>query len=139
MLVLASTYIALPAEHAFPYYRYVAPTSMLQSTIPVEDSQNVANAFRWLSANASPDSGVMTTEVMYGWAREYFTGNVTVVWTPIQTTLQGALRSMISYGYHKIYTVWWADGDGWYGQYSVPNGFSQVQEFGHFGVFLFTN
>src|SRR5437867_3190222 len=139
LLTFASAYIALPASHAFPYYRFVVPTSMLQSTIPVEDSQDVASAFRWLSVNASTDSGVMTTEVTYGWAKEYFTGKATIVWTPFGTTLQEALESMISHGYHKIYTVWWANGEGWYGQSSVPNGFSQVQDFGQFGVFLYPN
>ena len=137
LIVLAGTYIALPADHAFTYYRFFVPTSMLQSTIPVEDSQEVASAFQWLTSNTAGDSGIMTTDVMHGWATEYFLGKGTVVSFPFGTTLSQALQEMINHGYLRVYTVWWANGGGWYGEPTVPSGFSLVQVFGQFGVFLY--
>ncbi len=137
LIVLAGTYIALPADHAFSYYRFFVPTSMLQSTIPVEDSQEVASAFHWLTNNTAGDSGIMTTEVMHGWASEYFLGKGTVVSFPFGTTLSQALQEMINHGYPRVYTVWWANGSGWYGEPTVPSGFSLVRVFGQFGVFVY--
>ena len=137
LIVLAGTYIALPADHAFSYYRFFVPTSMLQSTIPVEDSQEVASAFHWLTNNTAGDSGIMTTEVMRGWASEYFLGKGTVVSFPFGTTLSQALQEMINHGYPRVYTVWWANGSGWYGEPTVPSGFSLVRVFGQFGVFVY--
>jgi len=137
LIVLAGTYVGLPSDRAFVYYQFVTPTSMLQSTIPVEYSGQVKDAFQWLSTNALKGSGVMATDPMYGWSTEYFSGTATVVWFQSGTTLSQALQGMRGLGYTKIYTVWWSDGQGWYGDPTVPPGFSRIQNFGHFGVYLY--
>ncbi len=137
LLVLAGTYIALPASKAFIYYRFFAPTSMLQSTIPVEESPDVIASFHWLSDNIRPGSIVMTTDPMYGWARQYFSGNATILWFHSGTTLYEALQNTLERGHATIYTVWWAEGQGWYGQPTVPSGFTLLHQNGKFGVFLY--
>ncbi|HYY91014.1 MAG TPA: hypothetical protein VE955_03425 [Candidatus Dormibacteraeota bacterium] len=139
LLILAGTYISLPAREAMPFYEFVTPTSMLQSTIPVEESQSVANAFRWLSTYAPRDAVIVTTDVMYGWSSEYFTGQATVLWFHSGPSLQAALATAVEHGYTRIYTVWWADGQGWYGNPTVPLGFQNVHQIGEFGVFMLIN
>ena len=139
LLILAATYISLPAREAMPYYQFVTPTSMLQSTVPAEDSQSVASAFQWLSTHAPSNSVIVTTDVMYGWSREYFTGQSTVLWFHSGSSLQDALSTVMADHYSMIYTVWWADGQGWYGNPTVPSGFQEIHQFGQFGVFLLIN
>ena len=138
VLVMGLTFMILPASQAFPYYRYFEPTSMEQSTIPAQDSPNVINAIEWLSSNIRPSDGFMAHHAIYGWAREYFRASNPLIWYYPGTTLNEALQATIQLGYTRIYTVWWANGQGWYGQPSVPPGFLLVQRFGDFGVFLYT-
>jgi len=138
VLVMGATFMVLPASLSFPYYRYFEPTSMEQSTIPVQDSHNVVEAMGWLSSNILPTDGFMTNNAIYGWAREYFRAPNPLVWYLPNTTLEQALQATIQKGYTRIYTVWWANGQGWYGQPAVPTGFSLAQRFGDFGVFVYT-
>ena len=137
LLFLAGTYVALPANEAFPFYQFFTPTSMLQSTVPMEDSPNVIASFQWLSDNIRPETGLMTTDAMYGWAREYFVGNETTLWYHPGMTLQESMQAMLNNGYSCIYTVWWSNGQGWYDQPSPPSEFALVHQSGSFGVFLY--
>ncbi len=137
VVLLGSVYVGLPAREAFPYYQFLAPTSMLQSTVPLEDSRNVIGAFEWLSANISPGSVIMTTDPMYGWAREYFKGNAPILHFYPGVTLGQGLQVTIQRGYTRIFTVWWSDGQGWYGQESVPAEFALIYKCANFGVFLY--
>jgi len=138
LLVLAGSYVALPASQAFVYYRFFVPTSMMQSTIPVEESPNVIATFQWLSSNMQPGSVLVMTDPMYGWARQYYSGNQTVLWFHTGETLQAAIQATVDQGYSTVYTVWWSDGLGWYGQPDVPSGSVLEYQAGHFGVFLFS-
>jgi len=135
MLVLGGAYLVLPAQIAFPYYQFVAPTSMLQSTVPLADSHDLTVAISWLSANIQPGAVIMTHHAMYGWVREYFRGSNTVLGFSPSTNLDAALRLTIQQGYSKIYTVWWMSGSGWYGQ-TVPQGFVPVHSEGEMTVYF---
>src|SRR5207249_1631791 len=128
LLVLSVGYVGLQAEAAVPYYVYFVPTSMLQSTIPLHDSQDVANSFHWLSANIQQGSVIVATNAIYGWAREYFTGTAQIMGFYSGTTLQFAVQTALHDGFSKVYTVWWADGQGWYGQATVPPGFELMYQ-----------
>jgi len=137
LLILSIGYVGLQAETAVPYYAYFVPTSMLQSTVPLHNSQDVASSFRWLSANTQPGSVIVATNPIYGWAREYFTGSERIMEFYSGTTLQVALQTTLHNGFSKVYTVWWANGQGWYGQATVPPGFKLIHQAGQFGVFLY--
>jgi hypothetical protein len=137
LLILFTGYAGLQAEAAFPYYSYFVPTSMLQSTVPLHDSQDVVNSFRWLSANIQPGSTLMALEPIYGWAREYFNGDASVVGFASGTTFEAALHKTLDMGNSRVYTVWWANGQGWYSDPSPPAGFVLQYRSGQFGVFLY--
>jgi len=140
IVLLGITFLALPAREAFPYFTYFAstsPTSMLQSTVPLEDSQSLVTAISWLSTNASPGAVIMADHAMYGWLREYYRGNHTIIGFQSGFTLQQELTSTLNKGYHTIYTIWWVDNFGWYGEPSVPSGFLLVHQDAHIGVFLY--
>jgi len=141
IVLLGITFLALPAGEAFPYFTYFAstsPTSMLQSTVPLEDSQSLVTAISWLSTNASPGAVIMADHAMYGWLREYYRGNETIVAYQSGVTLREQLTMTLVKGYQTIYTVWWIDNFGWYGQPTVPSGFELTHVDGRMGVFLYT-
>ena len=140
IVLLGITFLALPAGEAFPYFTYFAstsPTSMLQSTVPLEDSQSLVTAISWLSTNASPGAVIMADHAMYGWLREYYRGNDTVIGYQSSLTLQQELTMTVSRGYQTIYTIWWVDHFGWYGQPTVPTGFQLSHADGRIGIFLY--
>jgi hypothetical protein len=137
LLILFAGYVGLQAESAFPYYAYFVPTSMLQSTVPLHNSQDVVNSFQWLSANIQPGSTIIALNPIYGWAREYFTGNAVVIGYAPGTTFDAALQQTLAMGNTRIYTVWWANGQGWYSNPSPPRGFVLQHQDGQFGVFLY--
>ncbi len=137
MIVLSVAFIFSPATLAFPYYDHFAPTSMLQSTIPIEESSQLSMAIQWLSSNIPKNGVLILHNAIYGWATEYFRAPNTVVWFYPGTTLSEGLSYTLKQGYSMIYTVWWANGQGWYGEPTAPSGFVIVHRQGAFGVFLF--
>src|SRR5437899_9119085 len=107
IVLLGITFLALPAGEAFPYFTYFAttsPTSMLQSTVPLEDSQSLVTAISWLSSNARPGAVIMADHVMGGWLREYYKGTNPVVGYGPELSLQQDLTLTLSKGYQIVYT-----------------------------------
>lgn len=135
ILVFGISYIALPAQEAFPYYQFLSPTSMLQSSIPIQDSQALVNDITWLSNNIPKGAVFMTHHAMYGWAREYFHSQNPVVTYGPGTSLKDALAQTLAYGYTDIYTIWWINGRGWYGEAYVPSGFIEEHTQGEMAVY----
>ncbi len=138
ILLLGSSYLILPAQQAFPYYRFFSPTSMLQSTVPVQNSQDLANAIIWLSNNIPAGAVFMTPHPMYGWAREFFHARNVILDFSAETNLSGALAQTLAKGYTQIYTVWWINGLGWYGDQNVPLGFVTIHVDGEMAVYGFS-
>ena len=138
LLVLAVTYIGLQAQDAFPYYHYFGPSTMLQSSIPVQDSSSVASLFQWLSDNSHVSNSVIIAHnAIYGWALQYYSGNTTILGFDPGTTFDTMLTQALQRGYTTLFTVWWANGQGWYGQPIVPQGFLIVHQDGEFGAFMY--
>ena len=138
--LLGITFMALPAADAFPYFVSFAttsPTSMLQSTVPLEDSQSLVTAISWLSSNARPGAVIMADHVMGGWLREYYKGTNPVVGYGPELTLQQDLTLTLSKGYQIVYTLWWIDHFGLYGEPTVPSGFEVTHIEGRIGVFVY--
>ncbi len=137
MLFLSAAFIFAPATLAFPYFDHLAPSSMLQSTIPVEESPQLSRALIWASTNIAKDGVLVLHNAIYGWATEYFKAPNPVIWSYPGTSLSDGLSQALKSGYSVIYTIWWANGEGWYGEPWVPSGFILIHREGAFGVFLF--
>lgn len=137
ILALAVSYVALPVNSALPYYRFFEPSTMLQSTVPIEDSVDVASSYEWLSSNIQPGSIIVAHDSMYGWAREYFSGDAPILRVDSGVSLEVGLIMGLGTQYSRFYTVWWANGLGWYGEPFVPSGFVLQYQRGNFGVFLY--
>jgi hypothetical protein len=141
LATLSVGFIVLPNNLAFPYYvsypTYV-PTSMLQNTVSLSDSQDTANALQWVRNNMPSDALLLVHDVFYGWA---------------SLTLDGG--HLIPYGYgnpeataqkldengseYPLYLVWWVNGSGWHGQPTVSSAFRQVYASGRIAVFAYNH
>ncbi len=130
LLILGVSYLALPVRNAFPYYRFQSPSSMLQSTVPLEDSQYLVKDLEWLASSIGPGYVLMAHHTIYGWAEMFFHAKNPLIWFYPDTSLGEALQMTLAEGYSQIYTVWWNDS-------SVPKGFVIVHQGGPFGVFLY--
>jgi hypothetical protein len=139
LAALSVSFMVLPNSLAFPYFglfTLYVPSSMLQNTLSLSDSQDTVNALQWVRNNMPSDARLLVHDVFYGWA---------------SLTLDGG--QLIRYGYgnpetmaqkleengseYKLYLVWWINGSGWYGQSNVSSAFREVYESGRIAVFTY--
>ncbi len=130
LLILGVSYLALPVGNTFAYYRFQSPSSMLQSTVPLEDSQYLVKDLEWLASSIGPGYVLMAHHTIYGWAEMFFHAKNPIIWFYPDRSLGEALQMTLAEGYSHIYTVWWNDS-------SIPKGFVIVHQEGPFGVFLY--
>ncbi|MFQ6061234.1 MAG: hypothetical protein ACE5KV_08105 [Thermoplasmata archaeon] len=135
LIVLSSAFIALPSERAFPYFsmshtvRYV-PSSMLQNTVPLSDSDDVRSVLRWLDQNAEENSTLLAHYAFVGWA-ELYTRKVEIVsYFTIDEVEQTDLESSST-----VYTIWWERGTGWYQEQTPSLEFSEVHKSGRIAIY----
>ncbi len=149
--IIASYYLAADPEHAFPYfadynpYKAYIQSSMLQSTIPLRDIEPTTQAAKWLSENA--DGLIVLHEAFYPWAMRsgYLTDKPMVIRErdlskPHRATFADALieiANKASDNAREIYTIWWANGKGWYNVPRLPSEFQLLKSFGDIGVYAF--
>ncbi len=116
ILVFGLGYAVPPSSTAFPYYsispvtyKYI-PTSMLQNSIPLEDSPSVVEVLNWLNTHSVSNSCLMAYEPFTGWSRLYTSSNITVI--PFNLSVE-MLNLGLKY-YSHVYVIWWIRGVGWY-------------------------
>jgi hypothetical protein len=138
---LSLSFIVLPTNLAFPYlglFTLYVPSSMLQNTVSLSDSQDTVNALEWVKENMPDDARLLVHDVFYGWA---------------SLTLDGS--QLISYGYNnpeamaqkleengsvrQLYLIWWVNGTGWHGQPTVSSAFMQVYNSSRIAVFTYND
>jgi hypothetical protein len=141
-LVLSLGFLALPAQTPLPYYAppingfiYQIPSSMLQNTVPITDCQNVANTITWLKENMTPNSVLLTHRAFYGWALAELNPNQVVLYEYDKPEQSAEKRTLEGKG--QIYTIWWDNGQGWYGQPTIDASFHVVYESGDIAVFRY--
>jgi hypothetical protein len=139
LATLSVGFMVLPNTSAFPYFglfTLYVPSSMLQNTVSLSDSQDTVNALQWVRNNMPSDARLLVHDVFYGWA---------------SLTLDGS--QLIPYGYgnpetmaqkleangseYQLYLIWWIDGSGWHGQPTVSSAFRQIYESGRIAVFMY--
>jgi hypothetical protein len=139
LATLSVGFMVLPNTSAFPYFglfTLYVPSSMLQNTVSLSDSQDTVNALQWVRNNMPSDARLLVHDVFHGWA-----------------TLTLDEGQLISYGYgnpetmaqkleengseYQLYLIWWVNGSGWHGQPTVSSAFREVYESGRIAVFTY--
>ena len=151
----AGYYLAAPPEKAFPYfsdynpYKAYIQSSMLQSTIPVSDIDDVMYSLDWISENAGGECVLILHEAFYPWSLlrgEVGCGIVLVrernLSNPVRGTFADELTK-ISEGLaddgKAVYTIWWIEGKGWYNVPSLPSSFRQLASYGNIAVYAYAS
>ena len=118
-------------------YSNQIPTSMLQNTLPLSDCQSTTNALNWFKDNANATALLLTHTVFYGWALLMLNGNQIRNYGFDDPT--ATATTVAQEGYTQIYLIWWVNGQGWYGQLSLPSSFHQVYQDGAIAIYKFNN
>lgn len=135
LLVLAGTFMVLPPEQAFPLYtseytlRYL-PSSMMQNTVPLQDSPNVVNALRWLDELDLRNSVLVAHFSFVGWGRVFVeTMEVYEFREPFQVDAGNFS------GYAQVFLVYWVKDQGWYDADSIPRSTNEVYRSGRIAIY----
>jgi hypothetical protein len=133
-----------------PYLAFI-PSTMLQNTLPISDNPALDQCFQWINNNADPDSAVVMHYALYDLAVLYVNNRSLIIvdhssmWIHLQnqTTLVDGMvetaQNQLSNGCSAVYTVWWANGKGWYDVPSLPSSFQQVYWSGNMAVYFYNS
>jgi hypothetical protein len=133
--VLSVGFLAFPLDNAFPYYTnahtlaYV-PSSMLQNTIPFQDSADTVRALHWLNQFQSRDYVLVTHISFQGWALLYSTNPEIYGYVDASQVDHGNFSS-----YRTVLLLYWALNQGWYSQRLMPSNMTEVYQIGRIGVY----
>lgn len=152
VLVPSTFYLFTYPEEPFPYfgqynpYLMYVPSSLLQNAVSIKDNPSIVQCFAWLNEHMDNSSLLVSHEAMNEFAAIYLSGEKHVTGLVKRDVTKAAEEALaeamvktaeeaVTNGWGKVYTVWWADGKGWYGLSQLPPEFVEVQRFGNMGVF----
>ena len=139
--VLSLGFMVLPPQTPFPYfssyngYIYQIPSSMLQNTVSINDCKDVENSMQWLKENVTPNSIVLTHRAFYGWALTKMDSTQVLLYE--YDNPANATKTITLGAYDQIFTVWWTNGEGWYGQPTIDSTFKPVHVSGNIAVYIY--
>ena len=106
---------------------------------------------KWLSQNSDLNSAVVAHYALFDLASVY-ASNKHVELVPTDSSIwsnkqnESALANAIvqiaqkvsAEGYTSVYTVWWVNGQGWYGIPTLPSDFTEIYRVGNIAVYSFS-
>ncbi len=138
LLVLVSLglgYSTLPPDLALPYYTaretvgYV-PSSLLQNTVPLQDSPDIVNALGWLSEMRPYQSVLVAHLTFEGWALLYTNGMEVYRFVNAAQVDYGNFS-----GYRHVFLLYWAPQQGWYNSGLMPDDMLVVHSTGRIAIY----
>ena len=140
-LFLAGNFILVPPEHATPYFTNPAilptfPSSMLQNTVPLSETEDVQKAVEALNKMMTSDAVVLTHESFFGWVSIGLTGNKTIIDYLLGTPTE-ALPTAKRLGFRTIYWIWWTAGISWDNYQAPTEIFKPVYTSGEMTVYVY--
>lgn len=121
----------------FNKYNSQIPTSMLQNSVSINDCQNTVNALNWFKDNMNNSAVLLTHSAFYGWALLTLNENQ-IKYYGFGNPLNAAI-GVAQQGYTQIYLIWWVNGQGWYGQPTLPSTFHEVYQSGKIAIYSYNN
>ena len=132
--ILSFGFIFMNSETPFLYfnpsqfnsYSNQIPSSMQQNTLPISDCNSATNALHWFKNNINSSAILLTHTVFYGWA--LLTLSMNQVRNYGFDDSGDAAITVQQEGYTQVYLICWVNGEGWYGQPTLPISFHQVYQ-----------
>jgi hypothetical protein len=101
-------------------------------TVPYGDVDNVVMAMEWLNQYMEANSCVILHEAFLWWGKLYLDDSKIIIF--FMNDIDSAVNIALSYGFNKVYFVWWNAPLGWY-DITVPKSFNGLRDFGRITVF----
>lgn len=139
LILLSFSFIFLPAEMAFPYFRlfpYYLPSSMLQNSVPLSDCADIVKVLNWIEAEAENNTVLLVHAAFHGWALLCLNNSSKVhIVSYGYASPREAAQVTHEAGYSKVYLVWWLSGKGWHGLASLPSCFVEIFHSGRIAAY----
>lgn len=108
------------------------PSTMQCSSVPLQDTQDIINAYDFLNTNMKNNSSFLTHNVFEFWTLLYLKDDCTSIL--FDWDLQEALKLSSENGFSHSYLLWWNEPIGWY-ECDLLEGYDRVQDFGRLSVY----
>ena len=136
-----SGFMLLPPDHAFLYFRDPAiwphfQSSMLSNTLPLQDTEDTLNVLAALNMKMNSSTVLLVHQAFYGWAVLTVTGKTSII-DYFLGNPDEVVPLALERGFKVIYTIWWTNGYGWYGQ-QMPDDFRVILTYGRIAAYLYT-
>ena len=105
---------------------------MQSSSVPLQDTEGVIEAFQWLNAHMDSDSSLLAQDVFEFWTLLYLDKENAAVF--FDHNLDAATNLAVSNGFDKAYFVWWNEDIGWY-NLRFSEGWTSVFNCGRISVY----
>jgi hypothetical protein len=146
-------YLVASPENAFPYFSQYNPylryiqSSMVQSSIPIQDVPSVLRAIDLASSLLNDRTVLVLHEAVFVWAvnrlgttaglvpvkEEYLSANP----ESASKSLEQVASAQYDSG-HLVYTIWWSGRSNWYTISELPATFRLIESTGAFAIYAFT-
>lgn len=153
-LIMSGYYLlSFPEYQVFKYfgewnnYKQYIPTSMLQNSVSLLDTENVIKAMKWFNEKIDKNSSILVLHAaMNDWARIFILKTKIVKISDIRLSSQvkeDLIKKLIQFSEenvksgNEVYTIWWIKGKGWYEISELPSQFKEIQHFGNIGIFQY--
>jgi len=135
IVVLGTSFIVLPPGDPLPYFTNPEtlphlPSSMMQSTVPLENCQQIVDALRWLNGIPFNQSVLVAPTPFVGWAQLYST-IPRIYGYVIPAQVDGGNFS----GYQHVFLLYWAPQQGWYDSQATPTGMVPIHLSGQIAIY----
>jgi hypothetical protein len=155
-LAMSGSYMVTYPANANPYfsqfnpYLLYVPSSMLQNSVPLGDMSSLVTAMHWVHERLDRNSILVIHEAFEGAAALEigypFSNDVVVIRLGVVTVgsqeqmgerLMTAASNASNTGHAHVFTIWWTNGEGWYGIPALPSAFQNVFNGGTIGVYSY--
>jgi hypothetical protein len=103
--------------------------------VPYQDQNSVVQAMDWFNQNLDSNACVVLQHHFLEYGRLYLSNSEPIV--HYEVDVDSAVDKAFESGFSQIFFVWWNQQVGW-GDFSVPEGFTSVQDFGRISVYNYT-
>ena len=113
---------------SFKYF----PSTMQTSSVPLQDTQGVIEAYNWLNNNMDNNSSLLAHDTFEFWTMLYLDkDNVAFLFN---SDIEAASDLAVTKGFDSAYFVWWNEDIGWY-NFEISNEWDSVYEYGRISVY----
>jgi len=105
------------------------PESMVQSSIPIKDADDLVASLQWINDNAGESSCLLAEERFYPWSLIFLRKDITIIWYPQFYSPDGALKISQEKRFETVYLLWRGD--------FVSESFYEVRSYGEIRIFQY--